>query len=431
MVKRGIRKTEGGGRARKPAGRRARGVQTIERDGHWHAIGTMRAGGRSIRVRQSLNLAVEHYSRDQAEEIAQELTDEIRARATGKVGRGAPLSVAADDYLEQPRARPLRPSSIRIIKRIAAKFRTRHLNEIRADEWVTWIDGDRGRGEAGMFAGLASSSRERFLNTVVAFLHFAKLKHGLAALPEFSRDRAATNPSRRTRRRVEELRPDLIGLLFEHAHITIRAQLAVECDTGARVSSVLHGVRLCDLSLAPGRELIIFRETKNGLDVSAMLGPASIAILKDYLQWRGRLHEREAPLFLTPKRQPYADNGGTYGSQNKTGFNNAKARAQRAARDRGAAAARAARGRGDQAGAHQAVDQAKADALLLGRVTQHWFRHRLATLWLRRDPRAAMEQGGWLDIRSLMGYASDVPEFRRQLAGEMDLSAALPRKAAP
>jgi hypothetical protein len=30
-------------------------------------------------------------------------------------------------------------------------------------------------------------------------------------------------------------------------------------------------------------------------------------------------------------------------------------------------------------------------AELLCKVTQHWFRHRLATLMLRHDPRATME----------------------------------------
>jgi hypothetical protein len=68
------------------------------------------------------------------------------------------------------------------------------------------------------------------------------------------------------------------------------------------------------------------------------------------------------------------------------------------------------------------LDRAHADAELLGKVTQHWFRHRLATLMLRKDPRATMEQGGWLDIRSVIGYAHDVPEYRRQLVAEMDQS---------
>jgi hypothetical protein len=60
-----------------------------------------------------------------------------------------------------------------------------------------------------------------------------------------------------------------------------------------------------------------------------------------------------------------------------------------------------------------ALDRASADAALLGQVTQHWFRHLFATRMLRLDPRAAMEQAGWADIRSLMGYAQDVPGFGR------------------
>jgi len=69
------------------------------------------------------------------------------------------------------------------------------------------------------------------------------------------------------------------------------------------VSSVLYGVRLCDLILAKGREQIIFRATKNGEDVCAALDASTVVVLKEYLKWRGRLHDREAPLFLTPRRK--------------------------------------------------------------------------------------------------------------------------------
>jgi hypothetical protein len=31
------------------------------------------------------------------------------------------------------------------------------------------------------------------------------------------------------------------------------------------------------------------------------------------------------------------------------------------------------------------------------------------------DPKAVMEQGGWDDIRSVMGYAHDIPEHRRNV----------------
>jgi hypothetical protein len=50
-------------------------------------------------------------------------------------------------------------------------------------------------------------------------------------------------------------------------------------------------------------------------------------------------------------------------------------------------------------------------------------------LGLRPIPRAAMEQGGWLDIRSVIGYAQDVPAHRRQLVADMDdLADAPPRR---
>ncbi len=232
-------------RKRKPSGRRARRVQVIERDGYWHAHGSVRIDGRSVRVRRSLGLAVVAASFEHAEIARDELLDEIKARVTGKVGRGDPVAVAAAAYLRRKRKRPLRPSSIVIVKEITARFGLRRLNDIPAAEWRAWIDGDQGPNgfRPGRMTGRASSTRERHLNGVLAFLAFAKREHGLGTLPSFERDGAARNPNKRARRRVAELRPELIQLLFDSAHITIRAQLAVERCTGARVSSVLFAAR--------------------------------------------------------------------------------------------------------------------------------------------------------------------------------------------
>jgi len=63
----------------------------------------------------------------------------------------------------------------------------------------------------------------------------------------------------------------------------------------------------------------------------------------------------------------------------------------------------------------------RSDVALLRQVTPHWFRHRLATVMLATgDIRSAMEQGGWEDSRSLLGYAHDVPQRRRALILAMD-----------
>ena len=52
-------------------------------------------------------------------------------------------------------------------------------------------------------------------------------------------------------------------------------------------------------------------------------------------------------------------------------------------------------------------------------MTQHWFRHLLATRF-RGDIKGAMDQGGWIDERSVMGYTLDAPEHRRKVVSQFD-----------
>jgi hypothetical protein len=203
--------------------------------------------------------------------------------------------------------------------------------------------------------------------------------------------------------------------LLESCHISLRAQLAVEWSTGARVSSLLYGARLCDLILAPGREQITFRDTKNGDDVAAALHPRAVAVLKEYLKWRGRLHDREGALFLTYRLAPYKDNGKSAGGQTKTAFNAGKRRARLRVLETAFAEARRLRAAGDRELALETLLGARDDARLLRKVTQHWFRHLLATRMAHKDLRGTMEQGGWKDHRSVLGYVHDVPERRRAI----------------
>lgn len=422
MVADSVPPTDRSHRVRKRAGRRARGVIPIERDGYWHAAGRVRIEKRSIRIRRSLGLAVTATTYDEAETACRTYVDELTAKVTGKIGRGDSVAVAARGYLKFPRERALAPTAVRYVQEVVARFRDRRLNEIEQREWSLWIDGEDSDAGfiAGRMTGNAPATRERFLGGVLAFLNFAKEHHGLAALPKFTRDNKARNPNRRKRRRIGDLRPDLIGLLFDNAHIAIRVQLAVEKATGARVSSIIYAARLCDLNLAKGREMITFPQTKSGEDVDAALDATAVQVLKEYLKWRGNLHDREGPLFLTPLRKPYKFNGRDGGGQNKSGFKGARRRAIKAVLARGEAKAKQLIAKGRNAAADDARAAAGADAKLLGRVTQHWFRHRMATFMIRKDLKATMEQGGWLDPRSPMGYAHDVPEHRRQVVAELD-----------
>lgn len=412
MVGSRTRSPQGGDRPGKPpgrrAGRRARGLDAIERNGVWHVVGTVRAGGRSIRYRKSSGLPVATVGYEAARDEARRIEAEIVGQATGRRRPGDFVAQAAERYLTRPRRRALGASSIRIVKEVVVAFGLRRLNEIDPEEWIAFVD--------HRHAGNRPETRERYLNSLLAFLAWCRTKASRAGLdaghmPEFERVREAQSPRKRARRRVADLRPELIAALFDAMHVAIRAQLAAEWSTGARVSSILHGCRLCDLIMAPGREQITFHDTKNGERVDAALHPAAVAVMASYLAWRGRLEDREGPLFLTPRGRPYRPGAGT---QNKTAFNAGKRRAVAALRHAAAAEARRLREAGNRASAIERVRSAKADAALLAQVTQHWFRHLLATEMLAGgDLRATMDQGGWRSAASVMGYAHDVPAHRR------------------
>lgn len=408
------------GRRRK---KRAPGLRVEQRDGFWHINGTVRAAGRSTRIRKGTGLAASPENWDAAEAERLRIEREFRDNIIHGKAPSVPFAVAADRYLtERPK---LKEGERRKIRELNAAFGFRALRDIRDDEWSAFI--------ARRHVGNTAQTRERYLNTVTAFLNWCRRKprQWLSDLPAFERDKAARKPKHRRARRVAEITPDLVLFLAKHAAPHLRGQIAVQWTTGGRVSSVLYGCRLCDYVAAPGREQITFHDTKNGEPVTAALHPLAAALMADYLEWRGELHEREAPLFLTPRRDargrrlPYADNGREGGGQNKTAFSGMKRRAIAAARLAGARAARELRHQGRTEAAKEAIGAAKGRASLIAQITQHWFRHALATTMLSRgaDLRAVMEQGGWLDPASVIGYSHDVPERRRALVNMLAESA--------
>jgi site-specific recombinase XerD len=213
-----------------------------------------------------------------------------------------------------------------------------------------------------------------------------------------------------------ELSPKLIHALLDNAAPHFRAQLIVLHATGARVSSVLYGCRLCDLILAPGRERLTFHDTKSGQSVTSVLTPFAAAELQRYLAWRGRLDDREGPLFLTAAREPYADNAKKYGGQTKAAWQGMRRRAAKSLIDAATAAAAEFRAASDVTEANRVLAEAQAEADLLNQVTPHWLRHNLATTMFASGAsvREVMDQGGWLEAGSALIYGHDVPETRRQ-----------------
>ena len=255
---------------------------------------------------------------------------------------------------------------------------------------------------------------------------------GLSAktIPHFERDAAARKPKHRQRRHVAEWRPDLIMLLIDNAGEHLKPQLWVQWSTGQRVSAVLKP-RLRDAVLAPGREQVTFPTTKSGEPVTASLHPAAGQALRDYVKIRGRLWDRDGPLFLTHHGRPYKTENDLSG-HNRTAFNNAKHRAVAARRRQALSRALELRRAGATAEARDVVGQAWADIKLMRKITQHWFRHLQATtmIALRAPVRVGMDQGGWLTVESLMAYAHDVPDVRRAVVDQLPLPTTAKRESA-
>jgi site-specific recombinase XerD len=361
-------------------------------------------------VRCSTGLPAREETKDAALQIKRQIENDFVNEVVYGIRPSIPFGVAARLYLglnEKGEKLPnqgkdLGPTDLKILQATVREFGLRHLNLIGGEEWLAWIYRQN--------AGNSARSIVRFATPIMAFLRWCAagdrkwLTVPHVELPKLPQTRHWQ------RRRVAELTPDLLAFLFEHAPLHLRAQLYAEWSTGARVSSILFGCRLCDLILAPGRSQITFHDTKNGDTVVAHLHPAAAEVLAEYLQRRGRLEWREGPLFLTHSNKPYSTRGRELGwsGANKTAFTHMRARAVNSKR-REAAKARA----------NDARDIAKllwAEAALLAQVTQHWLRHWFATHALAQgmDIRSIAEQGGWRDYRSIQMYQHDVPEVRRR-----------------
>ncbi len=394
----------------------------VERDGHWHVHTSVRIAGRRLRLRRSTGLAAGPGTIDDAEALRDQWLGEIRKDAIHGVKPTVALGVAARDYLRRPRVRPLNFRDVGVVHELVRAFGLRPLDKIADAEWKAYVDARN--------AGNKLQTRERWIAAAFAFLNWCREmpREYLRTLPAIerlkSKELRQLGNAAADRRQVSGLRPDLVALMIENASWHYAPQLAVIWSTGARVSSILYGCRLCDAILAPGNERIVFHGTKSGEAVTAALHPWAADQVRRYLERRGRLEQRESPLFLTDRGRPYADNGKTSGGQNKSAFKGMRRRTVRALLRRFLEARKA--------GDRPAALAHRADARLVRRVTQHWFRHMLATELLSQgtDVRTIMDQAGWDDIRSLMRYAHTVDQVRRQAIASRPMGEILPASKA-
>jgi site-specific recombinase XerD len=386
------------------------GLRIHVRAATFHVGGTLRVGKQSKRVRETLGIEASAANRSEAERKTREIAAEVRRDLGGGVVRKAVSTLVAERFKSY-----IGPSDRRILEDFTGAFTTRILWTIAGEEIVAFVDTRQ--------QGNTPESRERYISGVCSFLNLQIAKGQYEKLPPFIRNQKARNPQRRARRAVAQFRIDFIEAIVAEAHISNAIQLRVEWVCGARVSSILQGCSFGDLDLKT--MTLTFRDTKNGEDVPVALPESLRNALLEYLRWRAQQVRRKTvgpgsdqALFLTYKGRPYKPNGGEWGTQNKTAFNAAKRRAVKklaTSYDERIAAMEAA---GDQNEIDR-LQRMKADDLkLLAKITQHWMRHKFATDVGRRDPRAAMNQGGWLDVRSLHGYMISDAEHQRHLIEE-------------
>lgn len=391
------------------------GLQIYVRGTTFHVRGTVSVAKHSERVRETLDVLAVKENRQVAESEVRKILGRVRAKLGGGVTRKAVSTLVAERFQAH-----IGPSDKRILEDFTRQFTTRILFDISPEAIVAFVE-DRHRGDpaAGKPAN-TPETRERFISGLCAFLNLQIAAGQYAKLPAFKRDQKARNPTRRARRDVENMDKRLLGYLFRACHSTIAAQLHIEYVGGTRVSSVLHGCSLGDLDLRA--MTLVVRETKNGEDVPIALPSDIKPVLETYLHWRqqqvraGRVGPgSDQPLFLNYRGRPYKPNGGAWGTQNKTGFNAAKRRAiKNISKDYDEAIA-ATTAAGDVREADKLRRSKDDDITLMRKFTQHWFRHLFATDAGRKDLRAAMAQGGWLDARSVTGYLISDAEYQRNV----------------
>jgi hypothetical protein len=285
----------------------------------FHVRGTVSVAKHSERVRETLDVLAIKENRQAAESEVRKILGRVRAKLGGGVTRKAVSTLVAERFQAH-----IGPSDKRILEDFTRQFTTQILFDIPPEAIVAFAEERQ--------LGNKAETRERWISGLFSFLNRQIAAGQYPAMPAFVRDQKARNPLKRKKRDVRQFRAQLIADIIDASHISLGTQLEVEYTCGARVSSLLQGCTLGDLD-----EVLLtlkFRDTKNGDDVLCALPTSIRPQLDAYLAWRkvqvrrGRIGPgSDQPLFLHYKGRPYQPNGGAWGTQNKTAFNNAKRRA--------------------------------------------------------------------------------------------------------
>ncbi|MDX9862925.1 MAG: tyrosine-type recombinase/integrase [Rhodospirillales bacterium] len=368
--------------------------------------GTVRAGGRSCRIRRSTGFPAD----DDHFEIAQTEKNRLETEIINAAVHGLPptrsFAEAAIAYLKLPRERPLGATQVRCVQQLNKHFGLMTLRSIDETAIAAYFEKHH--------AGNKPASLERVKNALSAVLVYAKRMKWIDMLPDMFRDEDARNPLRRRRVTDKWLPMEDCFLIIDHAAPHLRPQLAVKFATGCR-DPQLASVKIGDFTLDLGRGQVIFRGTKNDDDVVSSLQDWAVECVLEYFQTERKNARRSDPAFLTDKGKPYASSHGRWGGRIKKGFNSARRRAAESLLKQAAEEV--------EAGIAECLETTEKfeRAEKLKRATPHWLRHSMAThmLKLGGDVGSTMDQGGWRDARSLQIYNHDVPEHRRTVVNRI------------
>lgn len=385
----------------------------IERNGVYHVKTTVHANGRSKRVRQTTRVQIgSKANRDEAIREKDRILSEVRHELIHGVKPTVSFATVAGLYVEENTSDEdsFGDTQIRNINRFNKWAGEVPVREVDAPMLTQFM--------AQTMKGSKPTTRKRNLGPILAVLRFAKERNYVTDVPTIRFSKKAKTSSTIPYRGIQDMSSDLIAKMIEHAPSHARAQLAVEWSTGARVSSVLHSCKLRDLDLSVnGAETITFHHTKNGDTVTAYLHQFAVDQLRKYLQWRGCLQERDAPLFLTDKRQPY--NSGR-GAQNRKAIDAMKRKTIKTLRRESAAEAAKLRANGQPDQARAVWAKAQYEASLVASFAQHDLRRWFATNALQHmSIDEVRRQGGWRSLAALRRYLLGAPKYRQGMVQQL------------
>lgn len=356
--------------------RKKGGLKLFQQDGSWHVTGTLRIDGRSVRIRKSLGLPADRPDHE-AEAARAKLETEKIAEALSGVCPSRAFAAVALEWLQyvQPG-----PADVMFAKIWTKYFGMRLVRDIRTEDVTRFV--------CAKLSSRSPATVNRYINNLHSILQFSVRMGWTKSVPHIERPKIKKATINKFLS-IEELER-LLELTAPHAANI----LALMMVTGCRVSEAVY-LQISDVSLAEGRERVVFRNTKNGTTRGAVLHRFAIPFIEAAIKGR-----QEGPVFFTHRGKPYREKEGE-GGQIKTAFHHARARLVQEM---------AAAGKSER-------------AKLIAKSSPHWLRHSFASLLIAQGVgiKTVMEAGGWKTSRLVMEtYGHLAPDATRDAVTELD-----------